>query len=99
MSKILELKSIENFLGFHFLVKDYQRGYKWTATEVRQLLDDLNEFEPKENEFYCLQPIVIKADNDKKELIDGQQRCTTIYLILQYLGQHLFDITYYLPNT
>ena len=94
MSKILELKSIENFRGFHFLVKDYQRGYKWTATEVRQLLDDLNEFEPKENEFYCLQPIVIKADNDKKELIDGQQRCTTIYLILQYLGQHLFDITY-----
>ena len=94
MSKILELKSIENFRGFHFLVKDYQRGYKWTATEVRQLLDDLNEFEPKENEFYCLQPIVIKANNDKKELIDGQQRCTTIYLILQYLGQHLFDITY-----
>ena len=94
MSKILELKSIENFRGFHFLVKDYQRGYKWTATEVRQLLDDLNEFEPKENEFYCLQPIIIKADNDKKELIDGQQRCSTIYLILQYLGQHLFDITY-----
>ena len=94
MSKILELKSIENFRGFHFLVKDYQRGYKWTATEVRQLLDDLNEFEPKANEFYCLQPIVIKADNDKKELIDGQQRCSTIYLILQYLGQHLFDITY-----
>lgn len=94
MSKILELKSIENFRGFHFLVKDYQRGYKWTATEVRQLLDDLNEFEPKENEFYCLQPIIIKVDNDKKELIDGQQRCTTIYLILQYLGQHLFEITY-----
>ena len=94
MSKILELKSIENFRSFHFLVKDYQRGYKWTATEVRQLLDDLNEFEPKENEFYCLQPIIIKVDNDKKELIDGQQRCTTIYLILQYLGQHLFDITY-----
>ena len=94
MSKILELKSIENFRGFHFLVKDYQRGYKWTATEVRQLLDDLNEFEPKENEFYCLQPIIIKVDNDKKELIDGQQRCTTIYLILQYLGQDLFDISY-----
>ena len=61
---------------------------------INGLLDDLNEFEPKENEFYCLQPIIIKVDNDKKELIDGQQRCTTIYLILQYLGQHLFDITY-----
>ena len=93
MSKELCLKTIENFRDFHFLVKDYQRGYKWTEVEVNQLLNDIDEFQPQEG-FYCLQPIVIKADNDKKELIDGQQRCTTIYLILQYLGQHLFDITY-----
>ena len=93
MSKELCLKTIENFRDFHFLVKDYQRGYKWTEVEVNQLLNDIDEFQSQEG-FYCLQPIVIKADNDKKELIDGQQRCTTIYLILQYLGQHLFDITY-----
>ena len=91
----LILKPIKDFQNFHFWVKNYQRGYKWTREEVEQLLNDIDEFEPqKENEFYCLQPIVIKADNDKKELIDGQQRCTTIYLILQYLGQHLFEITY-----
>lgn len=93
MSKELCLKTIEDFQDFHFLVKDYQRGYKWTEVEVNQLLNDIDEFQPQEG-FYCLQPIVIKADNDKKELIDGQQRCTTIYLILQYLGQHLFEITY-----
>lgn len=93
MSKELCLKTIENFRDFHFLVKDYQRGYKWTEVEVNQLLNDIDEFQSQEG-FYCLQPIVIKADNDEKELIDGQQRCTTIYLILQYLGQHLFDITY-----
>ena len=93
MSKKLCLKTIGDFRDFHFLVKDYQRGYKWTEVEVNQLLNDIDEFQSQEG-FYCLQPIVIKADNDKKELIDGQQRCTTIYLILQYLGQHLFDITY-----
>ena len=91
----LELKPIKDFQNFHFWVKNYQRGYKWTKEEVTQLLNDIYEFEPQnENEFYCLQPIVIKEDSGKKELIDGQQRCTTIYLILQYLGQHLFDITY-----
>ena len=91
----LELKPIKDFQNLHFWVKNYQRGYKWTKEEVTQLLNDIYEFEPqKENEFYCLQPIVIKEDSNKKELIDGQQRCTTIYLILQYLGQYLFDISY-----
>lgn len=91
----LILKPIKDFQDFHFLVKDYQRGYKWTKEEVTQLLKDIYEFEPqKENEFYCLQPIVIKEDSDKKELIDGQQRCTTIYLILKHLGEGTFELNY-----
>ena len=91
----LILKPIKDFQDFHFWVKNYQRGYKWTKEEVTQLLNDIYEFEPqKENEFYCLQPIVIKEDSGKKELIDGQQRCTTIYLILKYLGKDTFDISY-----
>ena len=91
----LILKPIKDFQDFHFLVKDYQRGYKWTKEEVTQLLNDIYEFEPqKKNEFYCLQPIVIKEDSDKKELIDGQQRCTTIYLILKYLGEDTFELDY-----
>lgn len=91
----LILKPIKDFQDFHFLVKDYQRGYKWTKEEVTQLLNDIYEFEPQnENEFYCLQPIVIKEDSGKKELIDGQQRCTTIYLILKYLGEDTFELDY-----
>jgi len=91
----LILKPIKDFQDFHFLVKDYQRGYKWTKEEVTQLLNDIYEFEPqKENEFYCLQPIVIKEDSGEKELIDGQQRCTTIYLILKYLGEGTFELNY-----
>ena len=93
----LYLKPIKDFQDFHFLVKDYQRGYKWTKEEVTQLLNDIYEFEPqKENEFYCLQPIVIKEEkvSKEKELIDGQQRCTTIYLILKYLGKDTFELNY-----
>lgn len=91
----LILKPIKDFQNFHFWVKNYQRGYKWTKEEVTQLLDDIYEFEPqKENEFYCLQPIVIKEDSGKKELIDGQQRCTTIYLILKHLGEGTFELNY-----
>ena len=93
----LILKPIKDFQDFHFLVKDYQRGYKWTGEEVKQLLDDIYEFEPqKENEFYCLQPIVIKEEkvSKEKELIDGQQRCTTIYLILKHLGEDTFELNY-----
>ncbi|MFC2467701.1 MAG: DUF262 domain-containing protein, partial [Capnocytophaga endodontalis] len=93
----LILKPIKDFQDFHFLVKDYQRGYKWTKEEVTQLLNDIYEFKPqKENEFYCLQPIVIKEEkvSKEKELIDGQQRCTTIYLILKYLGESTFELNY-----
>ena len=93
----LILKPIKDFQDFHFLVKDYQRGYKWTREEVEQLLNDIYEFEPQnENEFYCLQPIVIKEEkvSKEKELIDGQQRCTTIYLILKYLGEDTFELNY-----
>ena len=91
----LILKPIKDFQNFHFWVKNYQRGYKWTREEVEQLLNDIYEFEPqKENEFYCLQPIVIKEDSGKKELIDGQQRCTTIYLILKHLGEGTFELNY-----
>lgn len=91
----LILKPIKDFQNFHFWVKNYQRGYKWTREEVEQLLNDIYDFKPqKENEFYCLQPIVIKEDSGKKELIDGQQRCTTIYLILKYLGEDTFELDY-----
>ena len=70
-----------------FLVPSYQRGYRWTKAEVQRLLDDIynlsNLTDSKKN--YCLQPVVVKNNGDKFELIDGQQRLTTIYLIRNYM--------------
>ena len=75
----------------HFLIPSYQRGYRWTQLQVSQLLDDVWEFiqkseDGKKEEFYCLQPIVVKACSDGRyEVVDGQQRLTTIYILLTYL--------------
>jgi uncharacterized protein with ParB-like and HNH nuclease domain len=90
----ISIKAIGELLNYNFLIPSYQRGYRWTKQQVKDLLNDINEFSPKEipntNEktWYCLQPIVVKQ-NDENEwsVIDGQQRLTTTFLILHYLNQ------------
>lgn len=81
------LKSIDNLLDKQFYIPAYQRGYRWTKRQVTDLLNDLQEFEKKadDSEFYCLQPIVVKQYGHKWEIVDGQQRLTTIYIILTCL--------------
>jgi len=83
----LNLKSIKEILEYDFFIPSYQRGYKWGEVEVKSLLEDIYEFSQKKEGFYCLQPIVIKKDGDKYRVIDGQQRLTTIYIILKYLEE------------
>jgi len=93
----LVLKPVSELLGKFYFVDKYQRGYKWNVQQVRELLDDIDRFTQEQSgSFYCLQPVVVKylEEKDKWELIDGQQRMTTIYLILSYLGRDAYDISY-----
>lgn len=84
----LNLKSIKSLIDskYKFFIPSYQRGYRWSKEQITELLDDILEFQKnaKNGEFYCLQPIVIKKIKDTEywEVIDGQQRLTTIYIIL-----------------
>lgn len=95
MENILELKTISELQEYDFFIPSYQRGYRWSSKEVVELLNDISNFTPRlvnessdEKTWYCLQPIVVKQiENNKFEVIDGQQRLTTIYLILYYLNQ------------
>lgn len=80
------LKSISELLGMKFFIPSYQRGYRWGKLQIETLLNDIDEFnEQYDGEFYCLQPLVVKIDESKNQwrVIDGQQRLTTIYLILR----------------
>jgi hypothetical protein len=100
MENKLELRTISELNQFSFFIPSYQRGYKWTQKEVNDLLNDINEFKPRvidssdEKTWYCLQPIVVKnrdSLNHTFEVIDGQQRLTTIFLILHYLNQDFIE--------
>lgn len=92
--------------GCEFIIPHYQRGYRWEPQEVCELLDDLWNFERTSNkgEFYCLQPIVLQKNiSGDFNVLDGQQRLTTLFLILSFLekmrtdsgyNQKLFTINY-----
>lgn len=89
----------------HYSIPSYQRGYRWTELHVKALLEDIDKFLQSQNqpgainESYCLQPIVVVAKNDENglrqwELVDGQQRLTTLYMILKRLKRTHFEITF-----
>ncbi len=80
------LLSSHNKKGYN--IPEYQRGYKWTSNEVEILLDDIYSFEGKDSEFYCLQGItLVENANDFFNVVDGQQRLTTLFILLAYLDE------------
>ena len=83
----LETKLVGDIKG-NFFVPSYQRGYRWSDIEVVRLLDDIYLTEGKRN--YCLQPVVVRKNGERYELIDGQQRLTTIYLIYRFMNEESF---------
>lgn len=98
---ILEAKPIKDIRG-KFYIPVYQRGYRWERTQVKTLLNDLYqcmEANGQEKD-YCLQPVVVQKKGVQKkgelqyDLIDGQQRLTTIYILLRYAHQNYFSFEY-----
>ena len=81
----LELRKVSSIKGI-FDVPDYQRGYRWSKTDVERLLDDVFMFDERSDQTYCLQPVVVKRKkNGNFELVDGQQRLTTLFLIYSHM--------------
>ncbi len=95
MSKLnVDQKTIKQLLEdkrSDFLIPDYQRPYAWSETECQTLWDDIFSFAFPENDCdlfsrddeYFLGPIVTYQNNGKLEVIDGQQRLTTLMLLLR----------------
>lgn len=100
----------------HFVIPSFQRGYRWEEKQVTDLLEDIKQFAGDDNvnvrsDSYFLQPVVVKAckynELDAYEVLDGQQRLTTMLLFLKELlrgnmtskdiekySPLLYDITY-----
>lgn len=84
-----------------FIIPDYQRGYRWEAeNQVKALLNDILDFQNmtrSTDDRYCLQPIVVTQSSTRPgawEVIDGQQRLTTLFLLMSALGEDTFEITF-----
>lgn len=81
-----EVKSISKLKDYFFLVPDYQREYVWKPEDqVEQFIIDIdNEYEPSsaDQKSYFIGSIIIVENKGKFDVIDGQQRLTTIILSL-----------------
>ena len=64
----------------------YQRPYKWTEKNVITLLDDIFEFVILKNKNYRLGSVILHEEGDDKHIVDGQQRLTTISILLRCLS-------------
>ena len=80
----------------HFVIPSFQRGYRWEEKQVTDLLEDIKQFANDDNvksDSYFLQPVVVKACKyngiDAYEVLDGQQRLTTMLLLLKRLMSQL----------
>ena len=69
----------------HYVIPRYQRAYAWEDKEIVQLIDDIND---STGDYYIGSLIVakIKGQEEQYEVVDGQQRLTTLYLLLHYLA-------------
>lgn len=135
MGYIIKLIPVKDLVGKKFIIPAYQRGYKWTRQQVKDLLNDICDFtfnESRKDGFLCLQPLAvariggfeetirIEKNSDEETIlskvreafnknvewavIDGQQRLTTIKLIMTYLNlklkenENLYELEYETRN-
>ena len=91
MSKVQEFHIIDRkkniFSEDQYSIPLYQRDYAWEEKQIEQLIEDINDVPNNEN-YYLGSLIVAKQEEKKYEVVDGQQRLTTLFLLLNYLGCH-----------
>ena len=71
------------FSDVHYEVPIYQRNYAWGSDQIEQLIEDIRS---TKNDYFLGNLIVNQKENNVYEVIDGQQRLTTLFLLERYLG-------------
>jgi hypothetical protein len=70
-----------------YVIPLYQRDFTWEDKEISQLIEDINDFDFKNNHYYIGSLIVDKKGENQYEVIDGQQRLTALFLLLNSLKE------------
>jgi len=85
--KIIPVSSI--FTNISYVVPIYQRNYAWGELQIQQLIEDIDSSIDDSNKNYFLGNLIVnQTDNNVYEVIDGQQRLTTLFLLENYLGMN-----------
>lgn len=86
-------KKYEELSGYNFRIPLYQRKYAWSEDEVNALLEDL--LSNKSSDYYIGNIVVEQREDKVLDVIDGQQRLTTLYLISKIAtGEDTFELHY-----
>lgn len=84
-----ELITVGKLFTGYYLIPIYQRNYAWRAEQIEQLISDIQGSVVGGQDDYFLGNLVVikRGREDEFEVIDGQQRLTTLYLLLTFLEQ------------
>jgi hypothetical protein len=90
--------SLDEFFAKSYMVPAYQRNYSWGGQEVRQLVVDLYEFfQDSKSPYYLLGDVIVvegRSPDYDLEIIDGQQRITTLMIIFSVLYRRLKNLSW-----
>lgn len=70
-----------------YVIPLYQRAYAWEDKQITQFIEDINDVEKKAK--YYIGALIVSKDGDQYEVVDGQQRLTTLFLLLNCLGMNM----------
>ena len=85
-------KTIFSDTSISYVIPLYQRAFAWEDKEIVQLIDDINDFDNKNGHSYYLGAVIVSKEGSCYEVIDGQQRLTALFLLLNYLGMPMESI-------
>lgn len=87
-NKISELHIIDAdstiFKSVRYSIPLYQRDYAWEEKQIVQLIEDIDDVNSNDN--YYIGSLIVANHNGVYEVVDGQQRLTTLFLLLSHLG-------------
>ena len=85
---MVNLINIRSLISNKYIVPDFQRDYAWTESNLEVMLNDIMEAWKQDKDRYILGPIVISGipEIPEKKVIDGQQRLTSLMILLRVLG-------------
>jgi len=85
----IDRKTLSDFNNELFVIPAYQRPYSWGYNEITKLLNDLKE--NQEENIYFIGNVIALSNNGKFDLVDGQQRFTTLWMLSLYLSKSFTD--------